>query len=209
MLPPHSAWHSTLRSVNARLSLKTPGSSFLAGDDFKGLIETYLRSRLEKGVPSLFSDLKSLYRSSEKRDAIEAAATTLLSTLSHPPTDPCPTDRDPTMYIWTLYFLAQHHSFLGRHEKAIELLDEAMTHTPTLPELYMFKARVLKRAGDPFGAAKYMDQARTLDLQDRFLNTKCGKYRLRAGLVEEAVEVFGLFTKVCGRLSYNLDVCEV
>ncbi len=60
----------------------------------------------------------------------------------------------------------------------------------------MFKARVLKRAGDPFGAAKAMDLARTLDLQDRFLNTKCGKYRLRAGLFEEAVEVFGLFTKV-------------
>lgn len=35
-----------------------------------------------------------------------------------------------------------------------------------------------------------------LDLQDRFLNTKCAKYRLRAGLEEEAQEVFGLFTKV-------------
>ena len=100
------------------------------------------------------------------------------------------------MYVWTLYFLAQHHSFLGRHAKAVALLDEAMTHTPTLPELYMFKARVLKRSGDPYGAAKCMDMARTLDLQDRFLNTKCGKYRLRAGLVDEAVEVFGLFTKV-------------
>ena len=151
---------------------------------------------MEKGIPSLFSDIKSLYRTPEKRDAIEVAATTLLSTLSHPPTDPCPAERDPTMYIWTLYFLAQHHSFLGRHQKAVELLDEATTHTPTLPELYMFKARVLKRSGDPYGAAKCMDQARTLDLQDRFLNTKCGKYRLRAGLIEEAVEVFGLFTKV-------------
>ncbi|KAI0698059.1 N-terminal acetyltransferase A, auxiliary subunit [Cerioporus squamosus] len=119
------------------------------GDDFKGLLEPFLRTRLEKGVPSLFADLKSLYRSPEKREIIEA----------------------------------------------LELLDEAITHTPTLPELYMLKARVLKRAGDPFGAAKAMDLARTLDLQDRFLNTKCGKYRLRAGLLEEAVEVFGLFTK--------------
>ncbi|RPD56962.1 NMDA receptor-regulated protein 1a [Lentinus tigrinus ALCF2SS1-7] len=165
------------------------------GDEFKGLLEPFLRTRLEKGVPSLFADLKSLYRSPEKREIIEQTATSILSTLAHPSTDPAPSETDPTEYIWTLYFLAQHHSWLGRHKQALELLDEAITHTPTLPELYMFKARVLKRAGDPFGAAKCMDLARTLDLQDRFLNTKCGKYRLRAGLIEEAVEVFGLFTK--------------
>ena len=147
-------------------------------------------------MPSLFVDLKSLYRSPSKRDAIESTITSLLSTLAHPATSPSPPDTDPTEYIWALYFLAQHHSFLGNHKKAVELLDEAIGHTPTLPELYMFKARVLKRAGDPFGAAKNMDLARTLDLQDRFLNTKAGKYRLRAGLIEEAVEVFGLFTKV-------------
>ena len=100
------------------------------------------------------------------------------------------------MYIWTLYFLAQHHSHLGRHDRALALLDTALVHTPTLPELYMFRGRVLKRAGDPYGAARWMDQARLLDLQDRFLNARCGKYRLRAGLIEEAGEVFGLFTKV-------------
>lgn len=61
----------------------------------------------------------------------------------------------------------------------------------------MLKARVLKRLGDPYGAAKAMDEARVLDLQDRFLNTKCGKYRLRAGMADEAQEVLGLFTKVC------------
>lgn len=61
----------------------------------------------------------------------------------------------------------------------------------------MFRARVLKRLGDPFGAARCMDEARLLDLQDRFLNTKVGKYRLRAGMEEEAQEVLGLFTKVC------------
>ncbi|KAI0747030.1 NMDA receptor-regulated protein 1a [Daedaleopsis nitida] len=165
------------------------------GDEFKALLDPFLRTHLEKGIPSLFADLKSLYRSAEKRDIIELVVTSILSALSHPPTSPCPPETDPTMYIWTLYFLAQHHSFLGRHKKAVELLDEAVTHTPTLPELYMFKARVLKRAGDPFGAAKCMDFARALDLQDRFLNTKGGKYRMRAGLIEEAVEVFGLFTK--------------
>jgi N-alpha-acetyltransferase 15/16, NatA auxiliary subunit len=95
-----------------------------------------------------------------------------------------------------LYFLAQHHSHIGQHARALELLDEALLHTPTLPDLLMFKGRVLKRMGDPYGAARCMDEARVLDLQDRFLNTKCGKYRLRAGMTEEAQEILGLFTKV-------------
>jgi N-alpha-acetyltransferase 15/16, NatA auxiliary subunit len=72
-----------------------------------------------------------------------------------------------------------------------------MAHTPTLPELYTCRARVLKHAGDYVGAAQCLDEARLLDGQDRFLNTKCAKYRFRAGMVEEAVGILGLFTKVC------------
>ena len=105
-------------------------------------------------------------------------------------------DADPSTYIWTLYFLAQHFSHISQHHKALEYLDEALSHTPTLPDLLMLKARILKRLGDPYGAARWMDEARLLDLQDRFLNTKCGVYRLRAGMTEEAQEVLGLFTKV-------------
>lgn len=103
---------------------------------------------------------------------------------------------EPAQYLWTLYFLAQHYSFLRAYGKAVDILHVAMEHTPTLPELYMTKARVLKRAGDPYGAVRAMDEARQLDGQDRFINTKSGKYRLRAGMVDEAEEILGLFTRV-------------
>lgn len=56
---------------------------------------------------------------------------------------------------------------------------------------------MLKRAGDPLGAAAAMNEARLLDGQDRFLNTKCAKYHLRAGMIDEAIQFFGMFTKVC------------
>jgi Flp pilus assembly protein TadD len=71
-----------------------------------------------------------------------------------------------------------------------------MEHTPTLPELYMAQAMVLKRAGDPLGAAKAMEEARSLDGQDRFLNAKAAKYWLRAGEVKKAEDLVSLFTKV-------------
>lgn len=55
---------------------------------------------------------------------------------------------------------------------------------------------MLKRAGDIEGAARALEQARLMDKSDRFLNGKSGKYWLRAGQIEKAQQVFGLFTKV-------------
>lgn len=101
-----------------------------------------------------------------------------------------------TTYLWTLYFLAQHHSALSNHSTALSLISLASTHTPSLPELHMLRARVLKRAGDEVGAMNAMQEARELDGQDRFLNSKCAKYLVRAEKVKEAEEVLGLFTKV-------------
>ncbi len=79
---------------------------------------------------------------------------------------------------------------------SLRYLEQAEEHTPTLPEIEMARAMVLKRAGDPEAAARSMDAARALDGQDRFVNGKAGKYWLRAGEVQKASETFGLFTKV-------------
>ncbi|KIL63536.1 hypothetical protein M378DRAFT_164431 [Amanita muscaria Koide BX008] len=161
------------------------------GNDFEELVKPYLISSLEKGIPSLFADIKSLYKDESKRQTIASICEELIT--QH--TEPASKSAEPTTYLWTLYLMAQHHSYLGQHEQALTTLDTALTHTPTLPELHMFKARVLKRSGDPLGAARSMNDARLLDGQDRFLNTKCGKYLLRAGMVDEAESIFGLFTK--------------
>ncbi|PSR74379.1 hypothetical protein PHLCEN_2v9887 [Hermanssonia centrifuga] len=168
--------------------------SVSTGDEFKELAESYLVAGLKKGIPSLFADIKSLYDDPQKLEVIESIVETHRGELAAP--TPTPESAEPpTTYLWTLYFLAQHYSHIGQHTRSLGLLEEALNHTPTLPELHMLQARVLKRLGDPFGAARCMDEARVLDLQDRFLNTKCGKYRLRAGMQEEAQEVLGLFTK--------------
>jgi hypothetical protein len=169
----------------------------VAGDEFRALIDPYVVSGLEKGIPSLFSDVKSLYNDLHKQQVIgeiverirESSAGQGSTSASSPSSD------SPTTYLWTLYFLAQHYSFLGEHTRALSFLTLAIEHTPTLPELFACQARVLKRAGDPYGAARSLDEARLLDGQDRFINTKCAKYRFRAGLIDEANEVLGLFTK--------------
>jgi len=57
---------------------------------------------------------------------------------------------DPTVYIWVLYFLALHYAAAPRSSlgpspnpvRALDLLQRALNHTPTLPELLMGKAKV-------------------------------------------------------------------
>ena len=179
-------------------------SDVISVDDFKPLANIYLLQGLNKGIPSLFVDLKPLYHDIQKRLIVEELVEGYRQVLEEGrfPDDTSDiiaaiSDSDaPAMYLWTLYFLAQHFSHTNRHSRALSLLSTAITHTPTLPELHTLRGRVLKRLGDPHGASAAVEEARLLDGQDRFLNTKSAKYKLRAGLIEEASDIFGLFTKV-------------
>lgn len=45
------------------------------------------------------------------------------------------------------------------------------------------QGRILKHAGDPVAAAALVDEARTMDLADRFLNSECVKRMLQADQV--------------------------
>ncbi|KAL7746722.1 hypothetical protein RI367_007884 [Sorochytrium milnesiophthora] len=124
--------------------------------------------------------------------------------------------------IWALFFLAQHHDRLHDTAQALETIDQAIAlyqeHAPKaeppadgeqpeqkepasklsksiLLELYMTKARFLKHAGDQNAATNLMVDARKLDLQDRFINTKCTKYLVRNDQVEDAKSTITMFVR--------------
>src|SRR4051812_44768908 len=59
----------------------------------------------------------------------------------------------------------------------------------------MLKARIIKHAGDPISAYGWMDIARRLDTQDRYLNTKCVRYALRADQLKAAEDTVQLFLR--------------
>ena len=83
----------------------------------------------------------------------------------------------------------------GQPEKALALVDESISHTPTPPDSYMLKARIYKHAGDPVTAYGFMDVARRLDTQDRYLNVKCVRYALRADELKKAESTVLLFIR--------------
>ncbi|KAI8598904.1 NMDA receptor-regulated protein 1-domain-containing protein [Dissophora ornata] len=164
---------------------------------FVKIADEYLRNMLRKGVPSLFVNIKTLYTDIEKEKAVEKLALGYLAALdkskgfdhSGSAVEP------PTALLWTLYFLAQHFDFKRNTDQALEYINRAIEHTPTLVELYMTKGRILKHAGDHVGAMAVLNEARELDLQDRFINTKCVKYMLRADKMAEAEKTVVMFTR--------------
>ncbi|CAD6919611.1 unnamed protein product [Tilletia laevis] len=176
--------------------------SFLpAGDEFKTEADAYLLAGLKRGVPSLFNDLKSLYADSAKRDIIQSLAESHRSQWAASASDSpsssaeAAAQESPSSLLWALYFLAQHYSAIGDGSKALDTIDAALAHSPTMPELYLTRARILKRVGDLHGAAHAMETGRLLDGQDRYMSSKGALYMLRIGEIEEAVKVVGLFTR--------------
>jgi peptide alpha-N-acetyltransferase len=78
-----------------------------------------------------------------------------------------------------LYFLSQHFYFRRNFEEAFNYINRAIEHTPTVVDLYVMKAKIYKRAGDTKKAAILYDEARKLDLADRYLNAVASRYLIR------------------------------
>eukprot|EP00475_Leptophrys_vorax_P035353 TRINITY_DN5816_c0_g1_i4.p1 TRINITY_DN5816_c0_g1~~TRINITY_DN5816_c0_g1_i4.p1 ORF type:complete len:831 (-),score=257.18 TRINITY_DN5816_c0_g1_i4:88-2580(-) len=175
---------------------------FLGGQGFAERVESYLIKRLRKGIPSLFRDLRPLYANSQKKAVIDGLVKKFLGNLravsKFSVTDEA--EEAPSALLWTLLYAAHHFDFLRQPQDALAVIDEAIAHTPTSMDLYLEKARIFKHGGDHTRAYIWADQARSLDLADRYLNTVCVKYAWRAHEVQKAEQTAGLFLKDGDRL---------
>ncbi|KAG5016290.1 hypothetical protein JHK85_022426 [Glycine max] len=169
---------------------------FLQGDKFREAADNYIRPLLTKGVPSLFSDLSSLYNHPGKADILEQLILELERSIRMSGQYPGRMDKEPpSTLMWTLFLLAQHYDRRGQYEVALSKIDEAIEHTPTVIDLYSVKSRILKHAGDLVAAAAFADEARCMDLADRYVNSECVKRMLQADQVALAEKTAVLFTK--------------
>ncbi|CCD22831.1 peptide alpha-N-acetyltransferase complex A subunit NAT1 NDAI_0A06770 [Naumovozyma dairenensis CBS 421] len=152
-------------------------------------LEKYVTAQLQRGVPAAFSNLKPLYKKRGKivSNALEEIVLKYFESLNP--------KSDHICYIWTGYYLAQHYLFLKDLVKAQHYIDTVISHTPTLVELYILKARIFKHLGLLDEAASILEEGRQLDLQDRFINCKTVKYFLRANKIDKAVDIASVFTK--------------
>uniref|UniRef100_A0A673GXI4 N(alpha)-acetyltransferase 15, NatA auxiliary subunit a n=1 Tax=Sinocyclocheilus rhinocerous TaxID=307959 RepID=A0A673GXI4_9TELE len=172
--------------------------NFLTGEKFRECLDRYLRMNFSKGCPPVFTTLKSLCHQKDKVAIIEELVVgyekSLRTCKMFNQNDDGKTE-PPTTLLWVQYFLAQHFNHIGKQTLALEYINTAIESTPTLIELFLIKAKIYKHAGNIREAARWMDEAQALDTADRFINSKCAKYLLKAGLIKEAEEMCSKFTR--------------
>ncbi|KAI8623604.1 tetratricopeptide [Xylariaceae sp. FL1651] len=170
---------------------------FLTGDDFREAAKTYLTLMLNKGVPSTFANLKHLYGDPFKKETLESLAHDYVNSKETKSDGITPADGELKGVPAGLYYLAQHYNYhLSRDlAKAMEFADRGIELVPENVEFRMTKARIWKHYGNTRKAAEIMDQARNLDLGDRYINTKTAKYQLRNNETAKALKTMSLFTR--------------
>ncbi|EFC46499.1 predicted protein, partial [Naegleria gruberi] len=159
---------------------------------FKKELNSFVEPYFTKTIPSLFKTLKSIYQKQTCKIAlIEQAMLERMNqeesntTSNTSNTSTTTTNKDPTILLWIYVYLSQHYDAIHQYDKALEYVNRAIEHTPTLIELYMLKAKFYKHLFNTEQAALCMEQARLMDLSDRYLNTKATKYWTRHDEIEE------------------------
>eukprot|EP00042_Codosiga_hollandica_P030311 m.175612 g.175612 ORF g.175612 m.175612 type:complete len:807 (+) comp53323_c0_seq2:80-2500(+) len=165
-----------------------------SGAEFEARITPYLHTGLTKGAPPLYTSLASLFAVPAKAGIIQRIVEQFHADLTQAP-PAASTSELPCTLVWAKYFLARLYDDQGKHAAALEMLNSAIQHTPTLLELYTAKAKVYKHAGCPEGAAFWQNHARELDTADKYLGSKAAKYALLNGDLKHADYIMGLFCR--------------
>lgn len=170
---------------------------FLTGDEFREAAKLYLTLMLDKGVPSTFANLKHLYTDSFKKETLESLAHEYVKSKESQPADESVSEGELKGTPAGLYYLAQHYNYhLSRDlDKALEFVEKGLELVPETVEFHMTKARIWKHHGNTRKAAEIMEQARNLDLKDRYINTKAAKYQLRNNESARALRTMAHFTR--------------
>ncbi|KAF2862846.1 N-terminal acetyltransferase A, auxiliary subunit [Piedraia hortae CBS 480.64] len=207
LLDMYSEWERRNERIDAARRIPL---DFTEGTAFRERADAYLKRMFRKGVPSTFANLKELYADSAKMHTVQDLVEGYASA------NDAGVDGDEANKNWQLginFFLAQHYNHpLSRDSaKAQQYIDRAiqLNSSSTDYTYHMTRARILKNLGAVDQAAVVMNEAREMDLKDRYINTKCAKYQLRNEQNQDAIDTMGLFTRkeaVGGPLGDLLDM---
>lgn len=175
--------------------------------------DRYMTARVRKGIPSLFSNIRALLKLPAKAEIIVNTIRAHISTLKAAGSfavinhlnwsvENGPKEQ-PQCLMWILLLMSKIQDYLKNFEEALAIIDEAIDHTPTVPDLYLAKGRILKHMGRLPEAINVLEDSRNLDLSDRYLNNKSAKYMYRNNQVAEAEELLGLFSRERGELNIH------
>lgn len=198
--------------------------TLLDGEELRKALDERCRKDLQKGVPSLCSELRSFLwtetssdRYTRTTDPVDVEAhprfamfvemaegyVTSLTESSRFAKDDVET-QEPSTLFWAWFLRAGLHELTAEYAEGIVVVDKCIAHTPEEVDAYELKARLLKASGNISEAAKCMESGREMDKQDRYINNQTTKYMLQAGNEEDALARISMFTRHEGNPEQNL-----
>ena len=172
------------------------------GQKFKEIFCLYLLQNIKQNLPSVFINVKFLYRFQPDKISImeEVILAHISSIQSSGKLDSSLLANNETLditpdIIWVYYYAAQHFEFVRDLEKALLYINKAIDLTPSVVEFYMVKSKILAHGGMLENSAKAYEKAKKLDLGDRYLNAKHAKVVTRIGDVKRSSEIMKEFVK--------------
>lgn len=212
--------YTTVMSFHKKSAANKIVLGFCRGsEELRAALDSHMKDNLRSAIPSLFHDICSLVKVPDPNDssrvlysidaadfkqhevvkiALELVDAYLVNLRKCNQFDAASTRTEPeppTALLWALYLKTHLLEMSGELDAALEVIDEAIAHTPTAIDMFGKRARLLKKLGNYTAAAIAMDECRVLDLQDRYLNNKTTKYFLRADEIPLAMNTIALFTK--------------
>ena len=212
--------YTTLMSKFKRSAANKIVMGFARGnEEIRTVLDVFMKNSLRNAIPSLVQDICALIRIPDpihpehvifatevvdiRTHEVTQVALSLIDSYiqnlkQHSQFDmtaPAAAPEAPSALLWALFFKCHFLELTGELDQALQIIDEAIAHTPTALDMYGKRARIQKKQGDLTGAAVTMDECRMLDLQDRYLNNKATKYFLRADEIPLAMNTIAMFTK--------------
>ena len=173
----------------------------IPGDRFKERLRAFVTPYIEKGIPSLFAELEPLYVNAKKGRIIGEVLVELQDSLV------AGTDAGCSPF-WIRLCLAMHYSRIGRDGEAIRSIDQAIGEAPddeSRIDAFSAKSKILDAVGDYRGAAEMAENARKLDLADRYLNCRASMAFFKALQPERAEDLCQMFTKGGNNNFYDMQ----
>lgn len=171
------------------------------GEELRRRLLEWILPMLRKGAIALFLTLRPLYANPQKAAVIESLINEMIKKMEDEGYSNLILDEktgepeEPSVACWLYVLAAHHYDHMNMVQLSLNYIDRAIQHTPTILEFYLAKARFYKHAGDYDEAARWADEAQSLDTADRFTNGKCGKYFLRAKRLDDANKMLAKFTR--------------
>ena len=168
---------------------------FLQGPLFEKEIYEYLKTCIQKGIISSSKELKFIYLDKDKTRILQSTLIKMVSSLKFFNSfEGKNKSKEPkSSFVWCHFFLASHLDKIGKHDKALDIINTVIGTGEDDIDLMVLKAKILKHKNEPQEAMSVMIEAQKLDQDDKCLASKCVKYMIRADSIDEALRLHKKF----------------